>query len=163
VKTFIAGLMMLALASAAVAKDPKVGQPAPEFELTLIDGSKVKLSELRGNVVVLNYWATWCVPCKQELPLLDRYYRLQKSHGLRVFAITTEDSASLRELKDVFRILEIPSARRLRGPYRPEGGVPTNFVIDKAGRLRLAQAGAFDLDALNALLVPLLNEPAPPS
>ena len=156
-------LASAALSAEAAAKDPKVGQPAPEFELTLVDGGKVKLSELRGQVVVLNFWATWCGPCKQELPLLDRYYRLQKSHGLRVFAITTQDSLPASQLKEVFNALAISSARRIKGPYRATAGVPTNFVIDKAGRIRFAGAGAFDLDALNDILVPLLNEPAPAS
>jgi peroxiredoxin len=140
---------------------PRIGQPAPDLQLTLVDGSHVRLSELRGQVVVLNFWATWCVPCRQELPLLDRYYRLQQSHGLKVFAITTEDSVPINQLRRVFAVMAIPSARAIRGPYDALDGVPTNFVIDRAGRLRYAASGAFSLDLLNATLVPLLNEPAP--
>jgi cytochrome c biogenesis protein CcmG/thiol:disulfide interchange protein DsbE len=140
---------------------PQVGQPAPDFELSMVDGSHVRLSELRGQVVVLNFWATWCVPCRQELPLLDRYYRLQQSHGLKIFAITTEGSAPIYQLRRLFAAMAIPSARAIRGPYDALDGVPTNFVIDRAGRVRYAAAGAFNLDLLNATLVPLLNEPAP--
>ena len=145
------------------AKDPKVGIAAPKFELTLVDGSKVSSDDLRGQVVVLNFWATWCGPCKQELPLLDAYYRLQKVHGLRVFAVATEDSLSEHQLKPLFATLAIQPARRIKGPYADLHALPTNFVIDRAGVVRYAKAGAFDLDEMNTLLVPLLKEPAPPA
>ena len=128
----------------AVARPPAVGQAAPPFTLTTIDGTKITSDHLRGQVVILNYWATWCAPCRQELPLLDAYYALQQRHGLRVFAA-----------------LHITPVRRMTGPYRDITGLPTNYVIDRAGRVRYAQAGAFTLDDLNRVIVPLLNEPAP--
>lgn len=142
---------------------PVVGQLAPEFELTLVDGGKVKLSELRGQVVVLNFWATWCGPCRTELPMLDAYYAVQRKHGLKVFAITTENSVPVHRLKGLFKSMNIPSARWITGGYGSLEGVPTNFVIDRAGKLRYAKAGALDLNSLNAVLVPLLNERAPDS
>ncbi|MBB3981729.1 peroxiredoxin [Sphingobium fontiphilum] len=145
-------------ASRAASPAPAIDAPAPDFELTLVDGGKVALADLKGQVVVLNFWATWCVPCRTELPTLDAYYAIQKKHGLRVFAITTEDSVPLGRLKKLFAALTIQSARKIKGKYGPLAGVPTNFIIDRAGRLRYAKAGALDLDALNALLVPLLNE-----
>lgn len=143
------------------AHEPRVGQPAPEFQLSLVDGSKVSLDQLKGNVIVLNFWATWCVPCRKELPLLDTYYDLQKKTGLKVFAVTTEDSLPLYQLKKLFAVMHIPAVRRIKGPYDSLGAVPTNFVIDRGGIVRYAKAGAFDLDELNAVLVPLLREPAP--
>lgn len=161
----IAGLKVGGLALAALvllgAKKPVVGQPAPDFQLVLVDGTKIPLHDLRGQVVVLNFWATWCVPCKKELPLLDAYYRLQQSHGLRVFAVTTEDSVPNSQLKPLFQAMTIQPVRRLSGPYRILEGVPTNYVIDRAGVVRFANAGAFDLDDLNRVLIPLLKEPAP--
>ena len=143
------------------ASAPKVGMVAPPFELTLIDGSKVSLEQLRGQVVVLNFWATWCGPCKAELPLLDKYYDMQKSHGLRVFTIATEDSLPLYQLKKLFAVMKIPSAKRIKGNYPVLEGVPTNYVIDRSGHIRYAKASAFDLDDLNREIVPLLNEPVP--
>ena len=157
-----ATLLACLLAGApAAAKEAKVGQKAPDFELTLVDGSKVRLSELRGKVVVLNFWATWCAPCKAELPMLDRYYQLRRDAGLRAFAITTEDSVPLFKLKELFSVMSMPSAKRIKGPYRTLGAVPTNYVIDRAGVVRYAKAAAFDLDDMNRILVPLLREPAP--
>lgn len=159
------GTMMLAALSCAsvAAAEPRavVGKPAPDFEMTMLDGSKTRLADLKGQVVVLNFWATWCVPCRKELPTLDGYYALQRQHGLSVFAITTQDSAPLGQLKKLFAVMRMPSARRIKGPYGPLGAVPTNFVIDRAGVLRYARAGAFELEQLNAILIPLLREPAP--
>lgn len=159
---FMAIMAMICWASSAHATQKiAVGSAAPDFELTLVDGQKVTLDQLRGQVVVLNFWATWCVPCRTELPTLDAYYSATQKHGLRVFAITTEDSVPLAKLKTLFAALHMPSVRRIKGPYGPLTGVPTNFIIDRSGTIRYAKAGAFDLDALNRLLVPLLNEPAP--
>ncbi len=140
---------------------PKVGMVAPNFELTLVDGSKVTLDQLRGQVVVLNFWATWCGPCKAELPLLDKYYDIQKDHGLKVYAIATEDSLPPYMLKKLFAMLHMSSAKRIKGNYRIMTGLPTNYIIDRSGHIRYARSGAFDLDALNQEIVPLLKEPAP--
>lgn len=162
---FIAVCLSLTMTTGAAASPPdkpKVGDMAPDFALSLVDGSNVTLADLHGQVVLLNFWATWCGPCKTELPLLDSYYALTKAHGLRVFAITTEDSVPLYRLKKLFAAMAIPSVKKIKGPYGPMNGVPTNYVIDRSGRIRYAQAGAFDLDELNALLIPLLNEKAPP-
>jgi peroxiredoxin len=161
-RSVLIALMLGAALAPAMAARPRVGEPAPDFQLTLVDGTHVRLSELRGQVVVLNFWATWCVPCRTELPMLDGYYRVAQRHGLRVFAATTEDSVPLSSLRRVFAALAIGAVRNMRGPYEPiNGAVPTNFVIDRAGRVRYASAGAFDLDDLNRILIPLLNEPAP--
>lgn len=154
-------LALLTGAGAAPAAAPKVGDLAPDTQLTLIDGSHVRLSDLRGQVVVLNFWATWCVPCRRELPMLDGFYRARHSAGLRVFAVATEGSLPNYQLHRLFDALALSSVRSLRGPFRMMEGLPTNFVIDRSGHVRYAAAGAFDLNALNTIIIPLLNEPAP--
>lgn len=160
----IIAAVSMALAAVADAKTGtlKVGAVAPDFELTLMDGTKTRLADLRGKVVVLNFWATWCGPCKRELPLLDTYYRIREPNGLKVFAIATEDSLPTYQLKPLFAKMAIPSARKIKGPYAIMGGLPTNYVIDRAGVIRYARANAFDLDELNTLLIPLLTEKGPP-
>ena len=156
---FLAALTIPSVSIAAPAV--KVGLPAPEATMTPINGVPVKLSQLRGQVVVLNYWATWCVPCRVELPMLDRYYRIQGKHGLKVFAVTTEDSLPASKLKPLFGALAISPVRKIRGPYSNFDAVPTNIIIDRAGIVRYAKAGSLELDDLNRLLVPLLQESAP--
>jgi cytochrome c biogenesis protein CcmG, thiol:disulfide interchange protein DsbE len=160
-KSILAVLALLALPGAAFASAMKVGQPAPEARFETVGHDKFDLASLRGKVVVINFWATWCGPCKHELPLLDGYYRAQKDFGLVVLAATTEDSVPEHDLKKLFGVLAITPLHRLHGPYAPLGAVPTNFIIDRNGVLRYAKAGAFTLDDLNTLLVPLLREPAP--
>jgi len=151
--TFVLFVPMLGLA-----KEPVVGQPAPDFTVTTFDGKKLGLADFKDQVLIINFWATWCTPCKTELPLLDAYFDIQQIHGLRVVAVTTQDSAPLNLLKPLAATVHFPMARSMRGPYHVMIGVPTNYVIDRRGILRYAKAGAFDLDALNGILVPLLRE-----
>ena len=155
----------VALASASISMAmPKIGAPAPDFHMVLLDGTKVSLADLRGQVVLLNFWATWCAPCKKELPLLDLYYRKQHASGLRMFAVTTEDSVPVGRLKPLAAVLTMPMVRRIAGgEYATVKAVPTNYIIDRAGILRYARAGEMNLEDLNSLLVPMLNEDAPPA
>ena len=159
-----AALALLAITTTVEAKRFKVDEPVPDFDLVLLDGTHVHPSDLRGQVVVINFWATWCVPCRAELPLLDSYYRVAQKKGwpLRMYAVTTEDSASISQLKPLFAVLQMPAAKRVRGGALSDvDAVPTNYVIDKSGVLRYAKPGSFNLDELNEVLVPLLQEPAP--
>jgi thiol-disulfide isomerase/thioredoxin len=71
---------------------PAVDAAAPDFQVTTYDGRKLALADFKGQVVVLNFWATWCGPCKRELPLLEDYHRRQHANGLVILAVATEDS-----------------------------------------------------------------------
>ncbi|HEX4740914.1 MAG TPA: TlpA disulfide reductase family protein [Caulobacteraceae bacterium] len=156
----IAGAAVWALAGAALAA-PKVGQPAPDFTVTTFGGRTVKLADLKGDVIILNFWATWCAPCREELPLLEAYFRTYSKYGFQVLAVATEDSVPESKLRPLAQKLTIPFVKHLKGPYRDVGAVPTNYVIDRSGKIVYAKAAAFDLDSLNALIIPLLREPYP--
>lgn len=113
-------------------------------------------------MVIVNYWATWCGPCKKELPELDIYYRAHAKDGLRIFAVTTEDSVPDSYLKKLSAALSFPLAHRISGKGLAEmEGVPTNYVIDRQGVVRWAQAGALTPETLDQVIGPLLAEPAP--
>jgi cytochrome c biogenesis protein CcmG, thiol:disulfide interchange protein DsbE len=163
--------MLIAVAAAtflvrgvpAGSRDPAIDKPAPDFKATSFDGKKLTLADYKGQVLIVNFWATWCAPCKQELPLLDTYFRLREKFGLRVLAVTTEDSAPLYQLIPLSKKVSFTMARHFRGDYGPMKAVPTNFIIDRAGVLRYAKTGALTLDDLNKLLIPLLREPEPPN
>jgi cytochrome c biogenesis protein CcmG/thiol:disulfide interchange protein DsbE len=118
-------LAAAAAATGAAASNAVVGEAAPDFQVTTLDGTKPTLHDFKNQVLVLNFWATWCVPCRTELPLLDRYYRLQQLAGLRALAVTTEASAPLSQLKPLAATLNIRMVRRFKGDYAPLNGIPT--------------------------------------
>ena len=155
-----AGVAAWALASTASAA-LKVGQPAPDFTVTTFGGRTVKMADLQGDVIILNFWATWCGPCRRELPLLEQYFRAYNKYGFQVLAVATEDSVPESKLRPLAAQLTIPMVKRLKGPYHQMEGVPTNYVIDRSGKLVYAKAAAFDLDDLNAIVIPLLQAPIP--
>jgi peroxiredoxin len=158
--TAIAGATAWALASTVQAA-PKVGQPAPDFTVTTFGGRTVKMADLKGDVVILNFWATWCGPCKRELPFLEEAFEAYSQYGFQVLAVATEDSVPESQLRPLAAKLRIPFVKRMKGPYRDLDALPTNYVIDRSGKLVYAKAGAFDDDSFNAIVIPLLKEPIP--
>ena len=149
------------LAVSPVGAAPKIGAAAPNFTITTFDKKKVTLAELRGKVVVINHWATWCGPCKSEMPMMSNFHARYKQHGFEIFGVTTEDSVQPHALKKVAAVLSYPLARGIKGNYPILKGVPTTYVIDRAGVLRFAKAGSFETQEFIDLVVPLLREPAP--
>jgi len=156
----IAALALIGTTGAAAHLKP--GDPAPQFIVDLFGKQKITSDQLRGQVVIINRWATWCGPCKRELPELDTYYRQHAKDGLRIFAVTTEDSIPDYQLKPLADVLAFPLAHRVTGSaFDIMDGVPTNYIIDRNGVIRYAKANAFDAATLDAVVGPLLAEPAP--
>ncbi len=153
------------LASSAPAEAKAViGQPAPKFSLTTFDHRHIKMADLYGKVIVLNYWAVWCGPCKAELPMIDAYVRKRGGDDLKVFAVTVDNAVSDSALKPLADVLSFPLVTRIDSfSYGTiDNGVPTNYVIGRDGILRYAKALSFSYDSFAATVGPLLAEPAPP-
>lgn len=118
---------------------PGLYPPHFEFE-RLSDGKKVSLKDYEGNLVLLNFWATWCPPCIAEMPSLERLYQENKDKGLVVIGVATQDSKN--DVKDfidssniTFPILLDPTGELTR--KLEIGGFPETFLFDKQGRFKL--------------------------
>lgn len=143
----------------AAAKQAAIDQVAPPFTLKMFDKSKKTLADYRGKVLVINYWATWCGPCKTEMPMMSKYHRLNKARGFEIIGVVTKDSVKPFQLTKVAEALSYPLALDLKGSYGVIGGaVPSNYVIDRRGNVRYAKAGSFDAGEFKELIEPLLNE-----
>ncbi|HWS90716.1 MAG TPA: cytochrome c biogenesis protein CcdA [Pyrinomonadaceae bacterium] len=149
------------LASVAPQKPLADAEPAPEVELTALDGKPVKISDLRGQVVLLNFWATWCVPCRSEIPSLNAMQRDLAGRGFQVLGVTTYDSADLvREYqKDVKQEYTVATADDGVANKYAVGTLPTTFIIDRQGRIRHRIIGERSRAQFEALITPLLDEP----
>lgn len=156
-------LASLALASACILDDgravPHVGSPAIEYPAATLAGDTVTLASLRGNVVLLNLWATWCVPCRSETPYLEQIYQEYGDRGFQVVGISmdTRDAADdvatfVDEFGVTYTILHDPQMRGLDLYQAP--GLPATFMIDREGVLRWVRYGPIlegDADFLGAL------------
>jgi peroxiredoxin len=151
-KQVVFGIAWLALASAVLAA--RFGYPpAPEFSLKDLDGKTVSLSDLKGKVVFLNFWATWCPPCREEIPAFVEFYNLNKSRGVEIVGLSV-DRLSPEDLRSFVQKnkMSYPVAfapKRIIDAYEPGPYIPTTIVIDKQGRIRDKQVGGLDKEALS--------------
>ena len=143
---------------------PLVGRPAAPFVLRTFDGKDVSLASLRGRVVVLNFWASWCYPaCYEEAPALERSWRAYRDREVSVVGVAIQDrpDAARKFIADFS--LSFPNAPDPDGRVSVDYGVygvPETFFIDRAGRIRLKQTGAVSDDLFRSEVDKLLGEPA---
>ena len=148
-------MLLPMLAGPANGRPPAL--PPMPATLVLADGAVIRTAAPQGRVILVNYWARWCLPCRAELPLLARYYAAHRGEGLVVVGVSV-DPGGARGEQAVATELPYPQARRLGGRDFTLPRIPTSYVIDRHGRLRYARAATFTAASLDALLRPLLAE-----
>ena len=122
----------------ARANDLRVGATAPPAVLVTLDGRKLATRDLLGQVVILTFWATWCEPCRDELPLLSRYLDRHAQEGLQVLGFCLDEPDQLTGVRRVAESLHFPVglfANSSAPGYGRIWRLPVNFTIDRSGRL----------------------------
>lgn len=140
----LSACLVLPLHAAGPAIPASEASPAPGFSLPDRDGAEVSLEQWKGQVVLVNFWATWCGPCRKEMPLLEQIYQRYKGLGFTLLAVNVEDDSEAAErwLKEVpvsFPVLFDPD-NQVSGLYEVLA-MPSTVIIDRQGRLRYVHHG----------------------
>ena len=145
-------------------RPPLIGSPAPNFQLSSLEGSQHALEQYKGKVVLLNFWATWCQPCTKEMPAMQATYDRLKENGFEVVAVNElEDEkkvrAHIQEHQHTFSVLLDPD-NRVANMYGVVG-LPVTVFIDKSGHVRkIVKGGLLTEEFILETVHPLLQETA---
>lgn len=133
----------------AAADRVEVGQPAPRYAALTMTADSVSLAGLRGQVVLMNVWATWCGPCRKEIPELRGLHAKYKDRGLKVIGVSVDADGSDDAIRDFLKEFRMDytvwrdASETVQATFRMSG-VPTTFVIDRQGVLRWRSTGAIE-------------------
>lgn len=139
----------------------EVSFPAPELSLENLKGRTESLAGYRGDVVLVNNWATWCPPCKAEMPTLEAYFEDHEDEGFTIIAIEAGDpkeivSPFVEQYHLQFQVWLDPKGASLRA--FGNGTLPNSYVIDRTGTVRYAWTGEVSRDTLETYITPLISE-----
>ncbi len=125
-------------------KVPGIGSPAPDFTLRSNSGKNLKLSEYRGQVVMINFWATWCAPCRQELPHLNRLYEQYRKAGFMLLGVNVDDNAkAAQDMTDHLRVrfpVLYDTTKQVSKRYDIDA-MPMTLIVDRDGKVRYLHRG----------------------
>jgi len=141
---FLTRCAMTAIVAASAAFAGDAGGPAPAFTLSQLDGSQGALAQYKGQVVMVNFWATWCGPCQQEMPLLDQMYKKYKPAGFTLLGVNVEPKsgdalAFLKATPVSFPIL-FDTQSKVSTLYEVSG-MPSTVIVDRKGNVRYVHHG----------------------
>lgn len=162
-KKLLAGLLTACALHHLPALALEEGKPAPRLMGKSLAGEAFDLSAEAGRVVIVNFWASWCVPCREEMPALETYYQQHKGEGLRILAISMDEPSDDHLVREVMRNYSYPAAFSRDINYKGYGRIwrmPMTFVIDRRGILRKDGSEGdpkIDLPILEKLVTPLLK------
>jgi peroxiredoxin len=166
----IGGLLILVAAVVTLARrpaepttrlyPPKIGQPMPDLALTSLSGEQVRLSDFAGQPVLINAWATWCPPCRAEMPLLNEYYLQHKEDGFVILAVNAGETQSLvaefiSQTGFNFPVLLDPDSESLSrmGVF----SFPTSILVGKDGTVKKVHVGIITPETMQNEIAPLLE------
>lgn len=160
----VAALTLLAFVP-VVAQTPIVGKPAPALIAAELDGRTFDLAAQRGSVVIVNFWATWCAPCRAEMPLLNRFYLAHRAQGLALIGISVDSADDRAAVERIMRQFSYPAALAANAKtngFGPPLAVPITWIVDTAGivRARLVAGNAVSEQSLEREVQPLLPRAA---
>jgi thiol-disulfide isomerase/thioredoxin len=138
--------------------------PAPELTLTDIQGIPRSLADYRGQVVLVNLWATWCPPCKEEMPTLQAFYEKYRGSGFVIVAINDGDPKAdvlqfVNDYELTFPVWLDPTYIATEQAFNTVN-LPTSFVIDRSGTIQLTWVGGINGETLETYVTPLITEPS---
>jgi peroxiredoxin len=147
-RIFISGIALLSLfwaATGCVKEERKanLGTPAPDFALTDLDGEKVNLSDYKGRVVLIDFWATWCPPCRDSIPFLENLYLKYKDNGFVVIGISFDENIEMvKRFKERYNMTYpiLMGEEWIKNDYGVTG-VPETFIIGRDGILKSKHIG----------------------
>jgi len=144
IKNGVLALVFSVFAASSLAGSGLTGQVAPDFVLKSSSGENLRLSEYRGDVVMVNFWATWCGPCRQEMPLLDELYSRYQRVGFSLLGVNIDDDSRkamnmIAELGVSFPVL-FDSRKEVSKPYEVDA-MPVTVIIDREGNVRHVHHG----------------------
>jgi cytochrome c biogenesis protein CcmG, thiol:disulfide interchange protein DsbE len=157
----LAGLTLLLVSGMAAGAGATLGRAAPALIVPQLSGGEFDLAAQHGKVVILNYWATWCSPCRAEMPVLEAFYQRHRAEGLVLLGVSVDDAHDRAAVADLMRRFTYPaalaSAAKSDG-FGPPLAVPTTYVIDAGGvvRARLMSGSAVTEQTLEQVVLPLL-------
>ena len=144
IKNLSLGLLVTVFAATSLASSGLEGQTAPDFALKSSTGENLRLSEYRGDVVMINFWATWCGPCRQEMPLLDELYSRYERVGFNLLGVNIDDDSRramqmIEELGVSFPVL-FDARKEVSKLYKVEA-MPVTVLVDREGTVRYVHHG----------------------
>jgi len=165
-ETAVKALVLLGALQGWALAAPAVGEPAPRLVVKTLDGAPFDLSALRGKVVLVNLWATWCPPCHEEMPTLDAFYARYRSQGVELLGLSVDRKRDRKEVLSMAHGLNYPVAFASEAEQNGFGTpsvLPVTYLIGPDGVLRavfLPTSGKLSIETLEAAVAPLLTQGA---